>query len=146
MKRLLLLILSGAALGQPSVFAAPITLQFDARVSDVYTSNHFALPFAVTVGDVLHGNFTFEPGPPAQTYVQNLGLNIALPGADFGLLTYQMSIFRNEVSGTPEVLGTQAVDGISIGCSLRAAGPQCSPRESASIPGLTWTPLLEMGG
>lgn len=141
--------LSAAAATQ----AVPVTLGFEAVVENVNLLPPSNLPFAIEIGDVITGQFSFVPidtqpnalGLESITdTVQEFDLSLSFESENVVTSTYQLRVTDN----------SQAIDGqlvndiVSLGCT--STGPNaCNPGTLANFEDLIWffsLPLLADGG
>jgi hypothetical protein len=98
-------------------FAAPITLQFEATISDGTN-----IPFSAPVGDVIDVSFTFEPGNAGATYPQSGGISFELSGKNLYAQEFAIRVANNENIDVPGRIAdpdnTPDVDINEIGDSL----------------------------
>ena len=146
--------------------AAPISLAFDAEVTNIFLSPtaDFELPFQVKVGDPIHGRFTFEPSPLGSIGQQDTGIRFEVAGTILESPTYDIRLTLNEVRRpnrrpfTPDDIFPKVdevplepgpleyIDIVTVACSFLSNQAQCVP---GIVPGATeieWRPTMLLAG
>jgi hypothetical protein len=125
--------------------AAPVTFAFDAEVTSVYRSPSlsFELPFEVSVGDTIHGRFTFEPAPLGRMGRQDLGMQFEISGVKLHSPIYDLRIFLNQYP--PDGFEPfEPLDHMFLSCSPLSGQSGCF---SGTVPGashITWRPFMSL--
>ncbi len=127
--------------------ATPVTLAFEAEVIDVDVLAPALLPFSVENGDVLKGQFTFEPldadpgiGMTSTDIVQEYNFSLMLDTTVLSTSKYTLNVRDNSLA----IDAPFFTDHIAIHC---VGGPSC---ETNTIPGadssIAWGFLLPLSG
>jgi hypothetical protein len=123
-----------------------VAFRFEAEVISILESSptDIELPWTISVGDAIHGQFTFEPAPIGQVGTQELGIQFEIGDVTLFSPTYEIIIALNQFPplGSPTF---EPFDTISVGCSL-VGGPECSPKTLPGSDSIEWRPFMQLSG
>jgi hypothetical protein len=139
------------SLSSAFLYAAPVTLQFDAIVGPPRQGADAPLPpgwnISLQQGDSISGMFTFEPFDAASNIsktllVQPFDFSIQIKNRTITTSQYGIEVFNDIFS---DELGQQR-DRISLGCSAGLSSPSCIPPTVSDTNPLNWTFFLGFEG
>ncbi len=124
----------GIGTSAPSTRAAPVAFLFEATVTHEFNGSPFDLPFSYQVGDVLRGEFSFDPsgGSPVgnNTVLANQAFPLIFHIGEQSLANSHFSIRIADDTAMDDSGFPEPIDVIELGC----AEPGCTP-ELLTLPG-----------
>ncbi len=114
--------------------AEPVTFRFDATITNAPLGTPFDLPLTYEVGDIIHGEFTFDPGlamplsDNAAAADQPFELKFDINGTVIGTSSFRIEVFDD--TAFDDSTFPEPIDVISFGCSEASCVP-----DLISLPG-----------